>query len=35
MKLCKSDLGYSNVKGIIVCAGILPYFEDELQNTKK
>lgn len=35
MKLCKNELGYYNIKGIIVCAGILPYFESELLEAKK
>src|SRR5699024_6523822 len=35
MKLCKKELGYSNIKGLIVCAGILPYFESELLDAKK
>ncbi len=35
MKLCKEELGYSDVKGIIICDGILPYFENELLDAKK
>ncbi|MDI3311338.1 MAG: endonuclease NucS [Thermoanaerobacterium sp.] len=35
MKMCQKELGYSNIKGIIVCAGILPYFESELLDARK
>lgn len=35
MKLCKEELGYEYVRGIIVCAGILPYYEDEMVKAKK
>lgn len=35
MKLCREELGFSNVKGIIVGAGILPYFESELLEAEK
>ncbi len=34
MKWCKQELGYSKIKGIIVCPGILPYFESELLAAK-
>jgi hypothetical protein len=35
MKLCTDELGYRNVKGIIVCAGVLPYYENEIVAAKK
>lgn len=35
MKLCEEELGYQDVKGIIVCPGILPYYEDEMVKAKK
>ncbi|CRK80383.1 endonuclease NucS domain-containing protein [Neobacillus massiliamazoniensis] len=35
MRLCEDELGYSNIKGLVVCPGILPYFEDELLTAKK
>ncbi|AMM95770.1 hypothetical protein UP17_25385 (plasmid) [Peribacillus simplex] len=35
MKLCSTELGYLNVKGFIVCPGILPYFEEEMVAAKK
>ncbi|MDQ1146592.1 hypothetical protein QE429_003419 [Bacillus sp. SORGH_AS 510] len=35
MKLCRDELGYTNIKGLIVCPGILPYFEEEMAAAKK
>lgn len=35
MNLCKNELGYSDVKGIIVCAGILPLYENDLLEARK
>lgn len=35
MKLCEKELGCSNPIGIIVCVGILPYFEEEMVKAKK
>ncbi|TDL77627.1 DUF91 domain-containing protein [Rhodococcus qingshengii] len=35
MELCKNELGYTDIKGLIVCPGILPYFEEEMSAAKK
>lgn len=35
MNLCIDELNYKNVKGIIICAGILPLYEKELLEAKK
>jgi hypothetical protein len=35
MKLCKEELGLTDVRGIIVCAGISPFFESELLDARK
>jgi len=35
MELCRGELGYQEVRGIIVCPGILPYYEDDMVKAKK
>lgn len=35
MNLCINELNYKNVKGVIICAGILPLYEKELLEAKK
>lgn len=35
MNLCRDELGYTNIKGIIICAGILPLYESELLDARK